>query len=93
MAQIGGHDRQFKKDDGSKMYKEIVHYFKPAMNPGEEDEYDAVQIETYLVLTPRYLYCVDLENLEWLFDPVPFEKLGSILLSLNNKEVAIFKRF
>lgn len=51
-----------------------------------------MQIETYVVLTPRFVYCVDLENLEWLFDPVPIERIATMQLSLNNKDVAILKR-
>lgn len=32
MAQIQGHDHLFNKEDKSMIYKEIVFFFKPAMN-------------------------------------------------------------
>lgn len=62
------------------------------MNEDEEKDYDALNLETYLVLTPRYLYCVDLDSLEWLFDPIPIANLVAMQLSLNNQDLAIFKR-
>ncbi len=92
MAQIKGHDPKFDPNDRAKLYKEIVYFFKPAMNAQEEEDYDAIEVETYVVLTQRFFYCVDLENLEWLFDPVPVEKIASMQLSLSNTQVAIFKR-
>lgn len=75
MNQIEAHDPDFKRDERSKIYKEVVFFFKPAMNEQEEREYDALSIETYIILTQKYLYCVDLDNLEWLFDPISVEAL------------------
>lgn len=92
MAQIKGHDPDFNREDKTKVYKEIVYYFKPAMNEKEEKEYDALNLETYIILTERYIYCVDLDNLEWLFDPIPISNIATVQLSVKNAEVCVFKR-
>ena len=82
--QIKGHDSEFNRDDRSRIYKEVVFFFKPAMNEREERSYDALNLETYIILTPRYLYCVDLDTLEWLFDPILIENISTMQLSINN---------
>ena len=69
-----------------------MFYFKPAMSLKEERDYDALNLETYLLMTPRYLYCVNLDSLEWLFDPIPVENIATLQLSLKNAEVGVFKR-
>lgn len=94
MVKIRAHDPDLERfGEGTQhMYRDVVQYFCPAMNLAEETEYDAVSTETYLILTKRNLYCVDLDTLEWLFDPIPVENIGAIQLSLNNSMIAIFKR-
>lgn len=62
------------------------------MSEKEEKDFDALNIETYLVMTARYIYCLDVDNLEWLFDPIPIENIATMQLSTNNQQVAVLKR-
>lgn len=62
------------------------------MNEKEEVAFDAISIETYVVLTKKYLYCIDIDSLEWLFDPIPFENISTMQLSINNGNICVFKR-
>lgn len=78
LAQIKGHDSEFDRDDKTRVYKEIAFYFKPAMNEKEEKDYDALNLETYIILTERFIYCIDIENLEWLFDPIPISNIATV---------------
>ena len=92
LAQIKAYDPDFNRDDKTKIHKEIVFYFKPAMSEKEEKEYDALNLETYVILTERYIYCVDLDNLEWLFDPISITNIATVQLSVKNADVCVFKR-
>ena len=92
MLKIKAYDAYFRIDDKANIYKQVVFFFKPAMNEEEQSDYDAVSVETYMILTPGYLYLVDLDSLEWLYDPVPIKNLSTMQLSINNNEVALFKR-
>jgi hypothetical protein len=78
LAQIKGHDPDFNREDSARLYRGVIFYFKPAMSLKEEKDYDALNLETYLLLTERYIYCVDLDCLEWLFDPIPITNIATL---------------
>lgn len=86
------HDAKFESEaESAMMFKERVFYFKLAKNLEEEKEFDAMNVEAYLMITPRYLYCIDLDTYQWLVEPVPLSNLGYIQLSLTNTIGCIFK--
>ena len=93
MQMIAEHDPTFDREQQqSTMYKETVFYFQLAKNNEEEKEFDALNIETYLVINSKYLYCVNLEEYTWLFEPVPISSLNIMQLSLNNTYVCVSKQ-
>jgi hypothetical protein len=50
-----------------------------------------MNIEAYIMISPRYLYCIELETYSWVCEPVPITNLGFIQLSLTNPVGAILK--
>jgi hypothetical protein len=74
------------------IYKETVYYYKLAKNNEEEKEFDAENIEAYLVINTKYLYCLNLADYSWLCDPVPINHINIMQLSLNNAFVCVFKQ-
>jgi hypothetical protein len=71
MKHIASHDPKFDLNDKSKVYREAVSFLKPAMSEKEERDYDALNIEIYLIVSERYIYMVDIDSLEWIFDHIP----------------------
>ena len=68
-----------------------MYYFRLAKNLDEEKEYDAMNIEAYIVINPRFLFCIELETYSWACEPVPITNIGFIQLSLTNSIGAILK--
>ena len=93
MEMIVQHDPTFNRDQQQSMvYKETVYYYQLAKNIEEEKEFDAENIEAYLVINQKYLYCVNLADYSWLRDPVPINQINIMQLSLNNTFVCVLKQ-
>ncbi len=68
---IKEHDPGFDQEgETGQIYKDNVYYFKVAKNVEEEKEFDVDNILSYLVMSPRYLYCINIDTYEWVFEPV-----------------------
>jgi hypothetical protein len=75
------------KNDYVLNYKNNVSYFNTAKP-------EIVIVETYLVLTKRYLYLFDLSQEEYpliIEPPIKIEELAGLQLSLNNTLAGVFK--
>ena len=89
---VQSHDPKFDRDrESGQTYKERIYYFKLARNLEEEKEFDAMNINAYILFNPRYLYCIELETYSWVCEPIPITNLGFIQLSLTNPVGAILK--
>jgi hypothetical protein len=72
IVKIKEHDPEFDfEKEQPTIYKENVYYFRLAKNVEEEKEYDAYNIEAYLIINSKTLYCIDLDSYTWAFNPVP----------------------
>ena len=93
VALISGHDQSFNWDmQQACIYKETVYYYQLAKNNEEEKEFDARNIEIYLVINSRYIYCINIEEYIWACEPVPITNINIMQLSLNNSYVCAFKQ-
>lgn len=69
---ISEHDEKFDKESESgQIYKENVYYYRLAKNLEEEKEFGAINVESYLIMNSRYLYCIDLDTYNWALQPLP----------------------
>ena len=53
---VGKHDETFDREDQSTQYKEKVFYFRLALSAEEEEAFECVNLESYVLITGRHLY-------------------------------------